>query len=360
MQGYLSWTHPQWLQLLWLLLPAGWLVWVGVQWRQQALAVFLGAQYRAADWRWHRRRRLLRGALVLSSVALVVVALGGPQVGTEVRRARRVGADVVLVIDTSDSMLARDVPPNRLEAARNAALSLVAQLPGDRFGVVVFAGSAYLYAPLTTDHELVGNFLSAIERGSAPAPGTAIGGALQAAVDLLRSAESRNRAIVLFTDGEDHEGANEAAAAQALAAGIHVHAVGLGSVEGETIPLPEGEDSGEEGQLSGPEGAVTSSGPRLKHDTQGRIVVTRLNADFLEKLAHSGGGVFVRSSRSGVSVDRVAQAILSQEAGVESTYEYSQRAEQFQWPLGMAIVLSAMELLLATARWPKRGGADGR
>lgn len=359
MQGYLSWAHPELLHLLWLLLPLGWLTWVGVQRRQQALAAFLGERYRAVDWRWHRRRRLARGALILGAVGLVVVALARPQVGTEMRKARRTGADVVLVIDTSDSMLARDVPPSRLEAARNAALSLVAQLPADRFGVIVFAGSAYMYSPLTLDHELVGSFLSAIERGSAPAPGTSVGGALQSAMDLLRGAESRNRAIVIFTDGEDHEGADPAVAAQAAAAGIRVHAVGLGSVEGEPIPLPAEEDSDEEPRTGGAAGAVSSSGPRLKHDAQGRIVVTRLNADFLEKLAQTGRGVFVRSSRSGVSVDRVAQAIASQEAGVEGTYEYSRRAERFQWPLGMAILLLVAEVLLATPR-PARGGGRDR
>jgi Ca-activated chloride channel family protein len=359
MQGYLGWADPRLLHLLWLLLPLGWLVWVAVHKRQQTLAAFLGERFRPVDWRWHRRRRLARGALALSAAGLIVLALARPQVGTEVRKARRIGADVVLVMDTSDSMLARDVPPSRLEAARNAAMSLVAQLPADRFGVVVFAGNSYMYSPLTLDHELVGDFIAAVERGSAPSPGTSVAGALQSAMDLLGSAESRNRAIVVLTDGEDHEGADPALAAKALAAGIRVHAVGLGSVEGDTIPLPADEEP-EEGVGPPPSGTVTSSGPRLKHDLQGRIVVTRLNVSLLEKLSQAGGGVFVRSSRSGVSVDRVAQAIASQEAGVEGSYEYSRRAERFQWPLGMAIVLLMAEVILATTRLPGGGGRNGR
>lgn len=362
MHDYFTWQNPAALRLLWLTPIAAWLLWRAVVKRDRALAAFMGRRYVAADWRWHRRRRAAKDGLVVGALCLLTLAAARPRVGSEVQKVQRQGADVVLLIDVSDSMLAQDVRPNRLEAAKEAAQALAARLPGDRLGIVVFAGSAYMYSPLTVDHDAVSMFLQAIERGSAPAPGTAVQGALGAAVRLVEHAEHGHRAIVLFSDGEDHPGLQLDAVKQAASKGIRVHAVGLGAPEGEPIPLPEGEVQGKgEADTGGlmqrffgtppPQGTKS----KFKLDRSGNTVLTRMNEKNLTDIARLGGGVFVKSSPSGANIDPVCQAIRSMEASVAGTYEFTQYAERFQWPLGLAILLLLAEGLLSAApRLPKK------
>jgi Ca-activated chloride channel homolog len=281
-------------------------------------------------------------------------------VGTEMQKLKRQGADVVLVVDTSDSMLAQDVQPSRLEAAKEAAQSLVARLQGgDRIGIVVFAGSAYMYSPLTIDHDAAGMFIDSIERGSAPAPGTALGGAMSSALRLLEGAEHPHKSIVLFSDGEDNEGEHIQAVEEARKQGVRVHVVGLGGAEGEPIPVPESDNQqGKDapGVLEQSFGAPQPSAPKskYKHDAQGNVVLSKLDEKGLSEIARRGDGVFVKSSSSGANVDRIAQAIGSTEGAVVGTYEYTGYAERFQWPLGGALALLLLEGLIAAAPRAKR------
>lgn len=365
MPGYFSWQNPALLRWLWLLPPLAALVWFAVVRREWTLRTFLGARYVPADWRWHRRRRLLKGALVVGAIGLMIVAMARPRLGSEVQKVKRVGADVVFVIDTSDSMLAQDVSPSRLEAAKEAALALAGRLEGDRIGVVVFAGSAYMYSPLTLDHDAVSMFVSSIERGSAPAPGTALDGAVGSAVRLLSKAEAKYRAIVLFTDGEDQEENDRVPSLQkAHSEGIRVHVVGLGDTQGEPIHLPAEEAATPD--ANSPEGMLdqlfgtakpSQTSSAFKRDAEGKVVMTKLNEKLLARIAKEGDGVFVRSSASGTNVDRIYQAIGGMEGAVAGTYQFTQYAERFQWPLGIALVLLILEMLISHA--PANGGGQG-
>lgn len=347
------------------------MLWYASRRREGALEAFLGGQYVAAHWRWHRRRRYLKGGLLTAGLCLVVVAGARPRVGTELQKVARQGADVVLVIDTSDSMLAQDVTPNRLEAAKQAALALVGRLEGDRIGIVVFAGSAYTYTPLTIDNEAASMFVSSIQRGSAPSPGTALKAGLSKARRLLERAEHGHRAIVLFSDGEDlaggAPGSSEPSAEGSVSPrdGIRVHVVGFGGTEGEPIPLPEGGDNEgmEPDSERGSQSPSNASGPpparsRLKRDKQGEIVLTRINEEMLADIARAGGGVFVKSSPTGANIDRVYQAIAGMETGVVGTHEFTQYAERFQWPLGLAVLLLVLDSLISAAP-RRRGGGRG-
>lgn len=352
MTNYLVWENPDVLKLLWLLPLAGALVWYAASAREAALRAFLGPRYAAAQWRWHRRRRLLKGALTTAALGLLVVAAARPKVGVEVQRAQQQGADVVLVIDTSDSMLAEDVQPNRLEAAKEAAQAIIARLEGARIGVVVFAGSAFVYCPLTVDHDAASLFVSSIARGSSPAPGTALGAAVATAQRLLEKAEHSYRAVVLLTDGEDHPGFKTDVGRSMREQGIQMSVVGLGSTEGAPIPIPEDRDTqpGESRTGAIPDSTRSDTGPRgYKRDAKGEIVLTRMNEKMLSELARQGGGVFVKSSASGVNVEPVVQAIAGLEGGVVGTYQFTQYAERFQWPLGMALALLVLDALICPA-----------
>lgn len=360
MHDYFTWQTPSVLKWLWLAPVLGTLVWYAALRRQACLRVFLGAKYTATDWRWHRRRRLLKGALLVAAYCLLIVAGARPRVGTEQQEVKRHGADVVLVIDTSSSMQAQDVQPSRLEAAKQAALALINRMAGDRIGVVVFAGGAYMYSPLTIDQDAASMFVSSIERGSAPAPGTALGDALTASMRLLAKAEYSHKAIVLLSDGEDHAGLEPSSIKQARSQGIRVHVVGFGSDEGVPIPVERRQQEAAErpeDPLGLFESFFGSDRPqavesKFKRDKHGEIVLTKVNEQMLADVAREGGGVFVRSSASGSNIDRVYQAIASTESGVVGTYEFTKYAERFQWPLGFAILLILVDAFVSAA--PRR------
>lgn len=363
MQEYLIWHNPAALKWLWLAPALAALAWYAQGLRDRALRAFLGEQHAAGAWRGHRRRRLLKGALLVAAFCLLVVAAARPRVGVEMQEVQRTGADVVLVMDASDSMLARDVRPSRLEAAKQAALTLVNALEGDRIGIVVFAGSAYVYSPLTTDLDAAGMFISSIERGAAPAPGTVIEDALTAAFRLLEASEGKHRVIVLFSDGECHGETQTDTVAQIGAAGVQVHTVVLGTAEGEPIPLPQDavpEDRDVDAGFLPPFMAPRDSRPasRFKLDGEGDAVITRADPQLMADIARAGGGVFVASSPTGVNVDRVQRAIAQLDSAELGTYEFTQYAERFQWPLSFALALLLLDLLIAPA--PPRRREEAR
>ena len=360
MQEYLIWHNPGALNWLWLAPAPAALAWYAQALRDRALQAFLGEQHNAGRWRGHRRRRLLKGALLVAAFCLLVIAAARPRVGVEMQKVQRQGADVALVMDASDSMLAQDVRPTRLDAAKQAALALINSLEGNRIGIVVFAGSAYVYSPLTNDLDAAGMFISSIERGAAPAPGSHIEDALKAAFRLLEASEGKHRVIVLFSDGEDHGEMRMDSVAQMRDAGVHVHTVTVGTAEGEPIPLPEdavAEDRDIEAGFVPPFVAPRESRPpsRFKLDKDGDPVITRADPEVMGEIARSGGGVFVASSPTGVNVDRVQRAIAGLDSAALGTYEFTQYAERFQWPLGFALALLLLDLLIGPAPPRRRG-----
>lgn len=358
MHDYFTWNNPSVLKWLWLAPILAAAVWYAASRRIDALRAFLQEKFNRGHWRWHRRRRILKGMMLVAVYCLAIMAIARPRVGTELQKIKRHGADVVLVIDTSASMLAQDVKPSRLQAAKEAALSLIRRLRGDRIGVVVFAGSAYMYSPLTVDHDAAGMFVSSIEHGSAPAPGTTLGGAFESAVRLLQKAEHEYKAIVLISDGEDHLGFEPDRIDDIRAEGIAVHVIGVGTAEATPIPVQTEQDDQQKQETEDPlslfESFFGSERPekvksRFKKDSEGETVLTQMNEKVLESIARRGGGVFVKSSESGANVDRAYHAIASMESGVVGTYEFAQYAERFQWPLGLAALLLAVESLISSA-----------
>ncbi|MEQ9502871.1 MAG: VWA domain-containing protein [Deltaproteobacteria bacterium] len=284
----------------------------------------------------HKQRRAVQAMLLAGSLLFMAFALARPQLGmrSEVRKAR--GMDVVVALDLSRSMLARDVVPSRLERARIELEDLIDRLPGDRIGLVGFTSIALPLCPLTVDHAALKLQLRSATPDDLPRGGTSIGDAIRAGRQMLESAPETGaaRAIVIVTDGEEHEGEPEKLAEESEKAGIEVHVVGVGSRTGEPIPLSEN-------------GKVTGY---LK-DNQGRTVVSRLNEEMLSSIASAGSGLVALPGENGgldLAPVRNHLATLKKaelEDRVVRIYE-----ERYQWPLAVALLL----LLLATVVRPTR------
>jgi Ca-activated chloride channel family protein len=333
-----SLEHPEYLWGL-LLLPALWLVWRYGQYRRRLL---LSRFVNEAHWPslsgtvWERARRWRR-RLYLVAVLLGVLALAGPRYGTELLDVERVGADLVIALDISGSMLAEDFKPNRLSEAKRAVQSLVAGLKGDRVGLVAFSGAAAIMCPLTSDYGALGLFLEMAVPGYIPQPGTNVGDALLLSSRLLEgeSEGDRDRAVILITDGEDHAGDVESPLSELAKNDVKVYTVGIGSSEGTLIPEYD------------PSGAVRG----YKKDRAGKLVQTHLDAGLLQRVAESTGGRFFQVDPSGTSAEQVLVEIGALQKGAYAERSMYRHKNRYAWPLGLALVA----LLTGSLMWERRG-----
>jgi len=322
-----------------LLLPAlgAALLW-GVRRRRVTLDRFAGGRSRSVRFTGQvsTHRRAVKTILWLVAAGATIVAAARPQWGTRLEPITRQGVDVVIAIDTSLSMAAEDAPPSRLEQALQSASLLIDQLAGDRVGLVSFAGRATMLCPLTVDQAAVKLFLSTVDVESIPVPGTALSDALKVAVRAFGTDPSsgRSRVIVLFTDGEDHEGEIEDAVGLLKDAGITVYAVGLGTNRGAPIPLKD-----IEGRITG-----------YKKDGEDRIVTTRLDETALEELALETDGFYARSASSGIEVEEIARALAGMDATEFGTTLRVRYEERYQIPLALALAALIAEACFSDRR----------
>ena len=282
-----------------------------------------------------RGGQLTRTVLLLAAVVLLVTALARPQFGDRVDMVRREGQDVVVALDLSASMEAEDVAPNRLAAAKLAVGRLIERLDGDRIGLVAFAGEAFVQSPLTLDYAAAALFLNAMEPDLVPVPGTDLGQAIEVALDGFGEPGERNRQLVVITDGEDHEGAIDAAVERAADEGVRVYTVGLGSTEG--VPIPSFDESG------APNGFL--------RDDEGSVVTTRLDGVTLQRVADRTGGAYYHAAAgSGAAFDRLVEELTGGEGGEIESREVTRYEEQYQIFLGLALLLLAAEALISERR----------
>ena len=273
--------------------------------------------------------RRVKVALTVAAVALAVLALARPQFGTRVETVRSVGQDIMVAVDLSQSMLAGDVAPNRLERARFAILRLMRQLDGDRIGLVAFAGDAFVQSPLTVDYTAAALFLNAMEPSMMPVQGTDLGAALRVSLDALEEARE-SRVLVVITDGEDHEEGFQAQVDRAVQDGVRIHTVGIGSAEG--VPIPQVDESGR------PAGFL--------RDEDGAVVTTRLDEETLRSIAEATGGTFVRTGVGGTAFDELVDELSRAEGEALDARQITQFEEQYQIFLGAALLLLLVERLI--------------
>lgn len=274
-------------------------------------------------------------AASLAGLAFLAGALAGPQFGERTELARRYGSDLVVAIDASDSMRARDVLPSRIDRAKLELSALIDRLHGDRVGLVTFAGQAFVQCPLTTDYDAAKLFLRAIEPGAMPVQGTAVADALRTAARMLDAADrgAKGKAILLLTDGEDHEGDLDAVLAELEEADVRVYALGVGSREG--APIPEERD----GRVVG-----------YRKDRAGATVVTRLEDGQLRRIAERTGGRFVAAAGADLGMGEViAELERLEKTELESRLSV-QYGEVYEWLAAPGLLLLALGLVIRPGR----------
>jgi Ca-activated chloride channel family protein len=330
----MAWAHPEWG--VWLLAVPAALAGVLLAWRagralleRFAHGSLLGELAGSVDW----ARRRVRLTLVLSAMFALVVAAMGPQWGFQWEPVTRRGIDLVIALDVSNSMLAEDLKPSRLARAKLAIQDLVPLLAGDRIGLVAFAGTAFLQCPLTVDYDAFMQTLDEAGPESIPRGGTAMGPAIRSGLGAFERASQGARVLILLTDGEDHEGTAPDAAAEAKRQGVTIFAVGIGTPEGELIPL--------EGQ----------AGETFLKDRQGRTVKSRLDEATLQRVAAQSGGSYVRATPTSFGLDALYTQRIAPMAQGATDQTLRRRAEdRFQWPLAIAWLLLLIERLLSDRR----------
>lgn len=270
-----------------------------------------------------RRRMTLRVLALL----LIGLALTRPQWGFKWEEVQHRGLDIIVVLDTSKSMLAADIRPNRLQQAKWAVRDFVHNLKGDRIGLIAFAGSSFLQCPVTVDYAAFTMMLDDLYAGIIPRGGTAIAQALETAADSFEDNNEADKVIILITDGEDHEGDPLEMAEKLKDENIRLYSIGVGTPEGELIP---------------------AKGGGYVKDTQGRVVKSSINETLLEQLARETGGFYVRSAPGDFGLERIYDLGISslqrdeQETQLAKVYE-----ERFMWFAGIALLLLLTESLIA-------------
>lgn len=271
------------------------------------------------------KRSYLKFWLTLAALGFGVIVLARPQFGTKPEKIERKGIELAIAIDVSNSMMANDVAPNRLEKAKQILTRIINERRDDKVAIVVFAGDAYVQMPMTADNMSAKLFLETIDPSLVPVQGTAIGTAIDMCMRCFSSDETSDKAIVLITDGEGHEGSAEDAAKRAADKGIHVNVVGIGSTQGSFIPLGR--------KLN-----------NVKHDSQGNPVVTKLNEDMCRKIAEAGRGLYTHADNSNSALKDLQNELEKLEKGEVEGMVFSDYDEKFEWFAWAMLLLILIEV----------------
>jgi len=281
-----------------------------------------------------RAKIFVKFGIYLLSVTLIIVALANPQVGSKLEEVKQVGIDVYILLDVSLSMKAEDIKPSRLEKAKFEISKLIQRLKGDRIGLIVFSGEAYVQFPMTTDYAAANLFLNAVDVTSVPQPGTAIGSALELAMKSFKEGSETRKAIIVITDGEDHEGDFEDVLSEAKDKEILIYTIGLGSPSGVPIPV------------------YNAAGIRVdyKKDSKGNVVLTKLDEATLEKLAEEGGGSYFRGSNTEDELDKIYEDLSELEGTEYGATRITDYEDRFYYFLIAALLLLMTDFFISTNR----------
>ncbi len=271
----------------------------------------------------------IKYALFSLSVAFLVIALANPQFVSKLVEGERKGIDIVIALDVSNSMLAEDVQPNRLERSKAAIMKMIDKLANDRIGLVVFAGKAYKYLPITTDYSAAKLLVSEVDTKVVSTQGTAVGEAIREAMSSFENSASKSKAIIIMTDGENHESGAIEAAQEAAQKGIRIYTVGIGSPDGVPIPLYDNY-----GNKIG-----------FKKDRQGNTVMTHLNESILQELAETGKGMYVKGNNISYTLNKIYQEINKLDKTTFEKRKFSDYDNKFQIYLLISLIFLLLEVI---------------
>ena len=334
----MAWLHPDFLWTLAVIplvvLCYGWAAWqrrkAAQRFGETALVERLAAGISP-------RRRRWKASFVVLGTLLLALTLAGPQCGTRVQEVQREGVDLVIALDVSTSMLAEDVAPSRLERAKNEIKKLLDELRGDRVGLVIFAGDAFIQCPLTTDYGAVRLFLDVAEPSLLPTPGTDFGAALSTALDAFDVPEAdgdddRSRALLIISDGENHAEGIADIVEEARAANVVLYTAGVGEPRGVRIPI----------------GSDQAGRTLYKKDNAGNVVRTQLEEDALRRLAEDGA--YFRIARTSSSLPEIIASLERLDKTAFGTERFEEYEAKYQWPLALALLVLLLERFVSDRR----------
>jgi Ca-activated chloride channel family protein len=271
----------------------------------------------------------------------LLIGLANLQFGTKVEEVKREGIDLMIALDVSNSMLAEDLSPNRLERSKRAIYQLIQKLHNDRLGIIVFAGDAYVQLPITTDYGSAKLFLETIGTDIVPTQGTSIGAAINLAMESFDFENGTSKSIVVITDGENHEDDAKEAATEAATKEVTVHTIGMGSEKGGPIP-------------------VYKNGAQIdfRKDNQGNTVVTKLNEPMLKEIAAAGNGSYVRASNANAGLGIIMDEIDKMEKKEFGSKSFKDYEDRFQIFLILALILIVIEYFISNRRTSKLDGVN--
>ena len=278
-----------------------------------------------------RSRQRLKAGLYLTALTLLILAAARPQLGSKLREVKAEGVEMMLVVDVSNSMLAEDFEPNRLERTKYAIQRLFESLKQERVGLVAFAGEPKVQLPITSDYRMAQAFTRRLSTSLVAEQGTAIGRALELAMLSYSSQSERSRVMVLITDGENHEDDAIEAAEKAAAQGIKIYTIGIGTPEGAPIQI-DGE---------------------FVRDEEGEMVVSKLGEQMLEQIAATTSAAYVRATKQSIGLEEIVKSINEMERTELTTMRYEEYNEQYQYLVGAALLLLLLDGLVLSRRNPR-------
>lgn len=274
-------------------------------------------------------RPVVKFILILLAYISLVIAIARPQFGSQLKEVKREGIEIAIALDVSNSMLAQDIMPNRLEKAKQAISRLISRLQSDKVGLIVFAGDAYTQVPMTTDYVSAKMFLSSITTDIVPKQGTSISSAIELAARSFSPDTKASRAIVIITDGEDHEDDAIDAAKKVAEQGILIYTIGIGDPKGSPIPM-----SNENGIAD------------FRKDDEGNVIISKLNETMLQDIAVATGGVYSRANNVSFGLNKVLDDMENLNKAEVKTKVYSAYNDQFQYILGFALFFLLFEFVI--------------
>ncbi len=268
-------------------------------------------------------RQRTKAILLLLGLALIVLTLARLQFGTHLEMVKREGIDIIVALDVSNSMLAQDMKPSRLEQAKQEIREIIGRLKGDRIGLVAFAGEGFIQCPLTVDYAAAQMLLGVMDNTSVSRQGTSISSAIEAAQRAYDQKDKQHKVMLLLTDGEDHEGNAAEMADKARQDGVRIYTIGIGSPQGEPIPV------------------LDQSGRQLgfKKDQSGEVIVSRLDEETLQKIALATGGKYYHAGQGEIALDRIFDEIAKLEKKELEGTLVTKYEDRYQLPLLLAMVL---------------------
>ncbi len=329
-------AKPEYLNLLFLI-PL--LIFLGIliyYYRKKKLSIFAEKETLKFILQEHSHfRQFFKFLIMILAFASIVIAIARPQFGSQLKEVKREGVELVIALDVSNSMLARDIKPNRLERAKRAVSRLVDRLHHDRIGLVVFAGDAYTQVPLTTDYAAYKMMLATVSTNTVAKQGTAIGTAITHALNSFNMDNDMGKAIIIITDGESHEDDPLEAAKKSGDMGVQVYTIGLGSSQGAPIPSV---DRGRQG---------------YQRDQQGEIVITQLDEKTLQQIASAGNGKYIRGTDVSMGLNMMFDEISKMEKGEIEVEMYADYEDKFQYFIVLALFFLLWEFFISErkSRW---------